>query len=93
MSAIRVVFKTARDDDGFRQALRNLGATKRRMNFTFEGSLSWPVEHWYGPEDLTPQEMAVQDTVLERRAQGLADKINDPSLLGRLAAMLNRGTS
>lgn len=80
-------FKQARGDDGFRKALRSL-ATKRKIDFSFNGSLSWPAEHWYPAE--TWQEQAAQDAIKRARKQGLPDRIEDRPTLDKIAALGKR---
>jgi hypothetical protein len=77
---------TAREDDGFRQALRAIPmrrATPRPLNFSFRASLAWPMSEWYRPE--TFHQVAAQEAVRRARTQKLPDRIADPSVIGRLA--------
>jgi hypothetical protein len=78
---------TARERDGFRQALRSL-ATPRVVDLTFRASLSWPETHWYEPESF--EDVAAQDAIRSARSQGLPDLIEDSSAVGRLAVLLRK---
>ncbi|WP_326561401.1 hypothetical protein [Micromonospora sp. NBC_01796] len=81
---------SARQDDGFRQALRKL-ATKRPVDFRHDAILHAPEREWYRPKNA--REVAVQHAVRSARAQGLPDKVQDQSLISRAAALFQGGAS
>ncbi|MEH1098220.1 hypothetical protein [Micromonospora sp. CPCC 205561] len=81
------IFKQARENDGFRRALRSM-ATRRKIDFSFNGSLSWPESEWYTPE--TFGQVAAQDAIKRARKQGLPDRIEDRPTLDKIAALGKR---
>ncbi|WP_433117121.1 hypothetical protein [Micromonospora sp. CA-246542] len=85
--SIVTAFVQAREDDGFRQTLRSM-ATKRKVDFSFNASLSWPVEEWYDPE--TGTEEARQKVVRDRRKQGLSDRLSGPGVVQMIAARFRK---
>jgi len=64
-------------------------ATPWVLDFSFPVQLSWPEEHWYTPQ--TFEEMAQQEAVRSARAQGLPDRIEDPTTVSRLATLWRAG--
>ncbi|MBM0258957.1 hypothetical protein [Micromonospora sp. 4G55] len=63
-------------------------ATKRKIDFSFNGSLSWPEGEWYAPE--TGREQAAQDAIRGARKQGLPDRIEDPATVDNLAVLVRK---
>lgn len=57
-------------------------AQRRRVDFRLSAMMRWPAEHRPSFEEL-----AAEDAVLSRRAQGLPDRVTDPSLVSRLATL------
>ncbi|MEU2661194.1 hypothetical protein [Micromonospora sp. NPDC007220] len=82
-----ILLEQTRENDGFRQALPSM-ATRRKIDFSFNGSLSWPEPEWYVPE--TWQEQAAQDAIKRARKQGLPDRIEDRPTLDKIAALGKR---
>ncbi|MGW3619474.1 hypothetical protein [Micromonospora arida] len=85
--SIKTAFNQAREDDGFRQALRSM-ATRRKVDFSFNASLSWPVEEWYDPE--TGAEVARQQVIKDRRNQGLSDRLSGPGVVQMVAGLIRK---
>jgi hypothetical protein len=63
-----------------------MSATARTVDLSFGVSLAWPTERWYEPQ--TFDQVAAQDAISGARAQGLADRIEDPSAVRQLASLL-----
>jgi hypothetical protein len=64
-------------------------ATPRMFDFSFPASLAWPEREWYQPEGF--KQTAQQHAISGRRAQGLPDKISDPVVVGKIAALIRGG--